>query len=402
MDTINKRLMKSIFSKPSPTYLKALREEVFSQEPLAGFITNALTKNERRLLMKDDDYWLVAEKYEWRGRIEPILKGILAVCNEERDENSSLLEQVWLIMPKYFKRFGKFHSLRSTQSTLHGKIRFLHSILTGKRVHITNRTIKLSFSLPTGCFLSLDTGFITNEVPNCITLGHLLSNSGAKIRYAMELINDIFELDIDNILSIIANNKGSRYYNITTGKRVNSGTTNKWPLCDDTHKIVADTDDQKIFSYISYLLDNPHLTHGTISVTPSDPPEEELPRRITPKAIIKQDTPKKPRRNIPSKIRFLTWREFIGTNMYGRCWCCNDEISYDNWHAGHVIPSSKGGPDTVDNLRPVCSSCNLSMGNEHMGNYITHYKMKGEGAKEFADYIIQHQIDELTDKLEEM
>jgi hypothetical protein len=31
-------------------------------------------------------------------------------------------------------------------------------------------------------------------------------------------------------------------------------------------------------------------------------------------------------------------------------------------HKGHVLPESKGGTLDVENLRPICSSCNSSMG----------------------------------------
>ena len=32
------------------------------------------------------------------------------------------------------------------------------------------------------------------------------------------------------------------------------------------------------------------------------------------------------------------------------------------WHADHIVSHSNNGTDTAINLRPVCGSCNLSMG----------------------------------------
>jgi hypothetical protein len=35
------------------------------------------------------------------------------------------------------------------------------------------------------------------------------------------------------------------------------------------------------------------------------------------------------------------------------------------FEVGHNVPRSKGGTDNLDNLRPICSSCNKSMGNQY-------------------------------------
>lgn len=40
------------------------------------------------------------------------------------------------------------------------------------------------------------------------------------------------------------------------------------------------------------------------------------------------------------------------------CYLC-DSIIPDDWHLEHVIPISKGGHDTVGNIRPACPVCNL-------------------------------------------
>lgn len=36
-----------------------------------------------------------------------------------------------------------------------------------------------------------------------------------------------------------------------------------------------------------------------------------------------------------------------------------------NFHVGHNIPESKGGDMVLENLRPICQGCNLSMGNNY-------------------------------------
>lgn len=42
---------------------------------------------------------------------------------------------------------------------------------------------------------------------------------------------------------------------------------------------------------------------------------------------------------------------------------CNDGIH--KIHFDHIIPWSKGGETTLDNLRVLCADCNLALGNDN-------------------------------------
>jgi 5-methylcytosine-specific restriction endonuclease McrA len=69
--------------------------------------------------------------------------------------------------------------------------------------------------------------------------------------------------------------------------------------------------------------------------------------------------------NIPKKIREEVWKYNNGNIYESACkisWCTNI-IDVFNYHVGHDIPESKGGNLDIINLKPICSSCNLSMGN---------------------------------------
>ena len=45
------------------------------------------------------------------------------------------------------------------------------------------------------------------------------------------------------------------------------------------------------------------------------------------------------------------------------CFCCNVEpITFANFECGHVQSGVNGGDDKIQNLRPICSLCNKSMG----------------------------------------
>jgi 5-methylcytosine-specific restriction endonuclease McrA len=73
------------------------------------------------------------------------------------------------------------------------------------------------------------------------------------------------------------------------------------------------------------------------------------------------------KKNIPKALRDQVWLKFNGRCFDSKCkvrWCKN-KIDVFNYHVGHNIPESKGGLTTIENLRPICSSCNLSMGNQY-------------------------------------
>jgi hypothetical protein len=85
--------------------------------------------------------------------------------------------------------------------------------------------------------------------------------------------------------------------------------------------------------------------------------------------IIKNPNPE-PRKSIPKKIRGETWTNHFGTSTKGSCYCCKKVLdAFDDWHAGHIISHSNGGSDTAQNLRPICGSCNLSMGTENIDEF---------------------------------
>jgi hypothetical protein len=76
------------------------------------------------------------------------------------------------------------------------------------------------------------------------------------------------------------------------------------------------------------------------------------------------------RKTIPKKMRGEVWKKEFGEAPTGACVCCDIPLSFfDSWHVGHIVAVANGGMDTIDNLRPVCSSCNLSMGTENMDDF---------------------------------
>lgn len=82
--------------------------------------------------------------------------------------------------------------------------------------------------------------------------------------------------------------------------------------------------------------------------------------------------------SIPASVRSACFTKHMGFEYKGLCYCCGiQEITRDNFHCGHIIARVLGGSIHLDNLRPVCSSCNLSMGSSHMLDYATAHGFKG-------------------------
>jgi hypothetical protein len=78
---------------------------------------------------------------------------------------------------------------------------------------------------------------------------------------------------------------------------------------------------------------------------------------------------------IPSTVRNSVWNIYIGKhNKTGLCLCCGTEdISYANFHCGHIVSKCNGGKVHMKNLRPICGQCNSSMGKMNMLDFMNKY-----------------------------
>ncbi len=84
---------------------------------------------------------------------------------------------------------------------------------------------------------------------------------------------------------------------------------------------------------------------------------------MNPPSIIKRT--KRP--IIPKALKEQVWLKYNGRVFDSKCyvpWCKNKITVYD-MECGHNIPHSKGGPTTLENLRPICSRCNKSMSDNY-------------------------------------
>ena len=105
---------------------------------------------------------------------------------------------------------------------------------------------------------------------------------------------------------------------------------------------------------------------------------------VMEKGVKKQKRPrvKTSKEKIPVALREQVWIKHMGQVFKGKCstvWCANIITVFD-FQSGHNIPESRGGSTTIDNLVPLCSRCNLSMGNNHtFDDWCSRYKKKQRG-----------------------
>lgn len=89
---------------------------------------------------------------------------------------------------------------------------------------------------------------------------------------------------------------------------------------------------------------------------------------------VKKDEKNK-KQAIPKSVRTSVWNHYIGEYInQHRCLCCKKVlISNTNFDVGHVISEKDGGTHEINNLRPICSPCNHSMGSENMIEFVKKY-----------------------------
>lgn len=80
------------------------------------------------------------------------------------------------------------------------------------------------------------------------------------------------------------------------------------------------------------------------------------------------------RKNIPQSLRLAIWKTHCGDDIEHKCLCCGTSVMHHidgshDWVCGHVLAVSKGGETVLSNLRPICPSCNSSMGDMCMDEF---------------------------------
>lgn len=75
------------------------------------------------------------------------------------------------------------------------------------------------------------------------------------------------------------------------------------------------------------------------------------------------------KKKITKVLKKAVWKKESTSLDFGICWCCEEQIEFDNFECGHIIPECMGGKTELDNLEPICSKCNKDCGIENMNIY---------------------------------
>ena len=81
---------------------------------------------------------------------------------------------------------------------------------------------------------------------------------------------------------------------------------------------------------------------------------------------------------VPKSMKMNVWYTYVGREVgLQKCMCCEThEITQGDFECAHVIAEKKGGPNTIENLRPICSTCNRSMRTMNLFEYKEKYHTK--------------------------
>lgn len=83
---------------------------------------------------------------------------------------------------------------------------------------------------------------------------------------------------------------------------------------------------------------------------------------------------KRPKRKHMNRSDIVTvWRILYPESFEGKCKLCREKdvimAKSETWEISHVQAFAEGGKDSEDNLRPLCRTCNRSMGKNSIQEY---------------------------------
>jgi hypothetical protein len=87
--------------------------------------------------------------------------------------------------------------------------------------------------------------------------------------------------------------------------------------------------------------------------------------------------PESIRVSIPKKLRREVWNK-RNNKLSGKCFCCDDKLDYDNFESGHIVSIFFGGKTSLENLEPICRTCNNDMRTKNLISFKEKYYKKNK------------------------
>jgi len=73
---------------------------------------------------------------------------------------------------------------------------------------------------------------------------------------------------------------------------------------------------------------------------------------------------------IPVAVKKTVWKKYFNNREIGKCCICGGKIVRSEFHAGHIVSNYNGGPAILENLIPMCSSCNQSINRHNLVDFM--------------------------------
>jgi 5-methylcytosine-specific restriction endonuclease McrA len=147
--------------------------------------------------------------------------------------------------------------------------------------------------------------------------------------------------------------------------------------CGSPRYLVCSVNDILIDLYASILEKNRIVEASSLKEQPKQQPKQpKQPKQLSSsdqESVPKESKPilKEKKKTISLLMKRRVWVKYIGEDVgKAKCLCCNmSDITQMSFHCGHVLSENNGGPTALDNLLPICQSCNSSMGTRDLMEY---------------------------------
>jgi len=132
----------------------------------------------------------------------------------------------------------------------------------------------------------------------------------------------------------------------------------------------------------THIIDNSdeELAIKYANLTAIFPPNNDIVNNLNElvvpnKKLESKSTKKQTRKLYTLKEVVKVWElSYKSEGFEAKCAICRNNImqlaNRQTWHMAHILSKSNNGSPEISNIRAICSECNISMGEEHMVDYI--------------------------------